>query len=155
LSRGDRKTELLGVPIDDDGGEQVQPCDAEMLALSCTVADFALPTDPQCVLQSMMCFPFVEAKLRRRTERALLVQKRSQARKRLSGSNRPPECIRFNRIPPADLRSRLKAAEWLYDPVAVIWYLPEDPSHYEASEVLLRELEAYDIEKLDMPDPKS
>jgi hypothetical protein len=33
----------------------------------------------------------VEAKLRRRTERALLVQKRSQARKRLSGSNRPPE----------------------------------------------------------------
>ena len=62
----------------------------------------------------------VEAKLRRRTERALLVQKRSQARKRLSGSNKPPECIRFNRIPPAALRGRLKAAEWLYDPVAVI-----------------------------------
>ena len=95
----------------------------------------------------------VEAKLRRRTERALLVQKRSQARKRLSGSNRPPECIRFNRIPPAALRGRLKASGWLYDPVAVIWHLPNDPSLYEASEALLRDLEAYDIEKLDRPDP--
>ena len=63
MSRGDREAKLLGVPIDDDGGEQVQPCDAEMLALSCTVADFALATDPQCVLQGMMCFPFVEANL--------------------------------------------------------------------------------------------
>jgi hypothetical protein len=95
----------------------------------------------------------VEAKLRRRTERALLVQKRSQARKRLSGSNRPPECIRFNRIPPSALRGRLKASGWLYDPVAVIWHLPDDPSLYEASEALLRELETYDIEKLDRPDP--
>ena len=63
MSRGDRKTELLGVPIDDDGGEQVQPCDAEMLALSCTVADFALATDPQCVLQGMIYFSFIEANL--------------------------------------------------------------------------------------------
>jgi hypothetical protein len=95
----------------------------------------------------------VEAKLRRRTERALLVQKRSQARKRPSGSNRPPECIRFNLIPPAALRGHLKAAGWLYDPVAVIWYLPDDPSHYETSEALLRDLVAYNVEKLDRPDP--
>ena len=95
----------------------------------------------------------VEAKLRRRTERALLVQKRSQARKRLSGSNRPPECIRFNRVPPAALRGRLKASGWLYDPVAVIWHLPEDPNLYAASEALLRDLEAYEIERLDRPDP--
>ena len=94
----------------------------------------------------------VEAKLRRRTERALLVQKRSQARKRLSGSNKPPECVRFNRIPPAALRDRLRAAEWLYDPVAVIWHLPDDPGAYGTSEALLRDLEAYDIEKLDKPD---
>jgi hypothetical protein len=95
----------------------------------------------------------VEAKLRCRTERALLVQKRSQARKRLSGSNRPPECIRFNRVPPAALRASLKASGWLYDPVAVIWHLPGDPSLYETSEALLRALEACDIEKLDRPDP--
>jgi hypothetical protein len=29
-----------------------------------------------------------------------------------------------------------------------------DPNHYEASEALLRDLEAYDIEKLDKPDPE-
>jgi hypothetical protein len=91
----------------------------------------------------------VEAKLLRKTERALLVQKRSQARRRPSGANRPPECIRFTTYPPVAVRSRLKAAEWLYDPVAAVWHLPEDPQLYEASEALLRDLEKYGIEKLE------
>ena len=38
--------ELVRVPEYDDGGEQVEPCDPEVLALGVAVSDFALPTDP-------------------------------------------------------------------------------------------------------------
>ena len=38
-------TKMLGVPIDDDGGEQVQPDHPEMLPLSCSISDFALAPD--------------------------------------------------------------------------------------------------------------
>jgi hypothetical protein len=38
---------MLGVPVNDDGGEQVQACHAEVLTLGCAVADFALAPDAQ------------------------------------------------------------------------------------------------------------
>ena len=59
----DGNTELLGVPIDYDCGQQVQTGDAEVLAFRGAVADFALPPDPQCALQCMVGLAFVEAYL--------------------------------------------------------------------------------------------
>ena len=56
----DSHPKLLGVPIDDDGGQQVQTRDAEVLTFSGAIADFALPPDPQCALQSMVGLAFVE-----------------------------------------------------------------------------------------------
>jgi hypothetical protein len=82
----------------------------------------------------------VAAKLRRRTERAMLVQRRAEGRQRPVEANRPPECIRFTHKPPAATRARLKAAGWLYDPVAALWHLPDDPALWEATERLLASL---------------
>ncbi len=42
LSLRDGDPQLLGVPIDDDRGQQIQACDAEVLAFGGAVADFAL-----------------------------------------------------------------------------------------------------------------
>ncbi len=42
----DSDTKLFCIPIDYDGGEQVQPCDPEVLALCGAVADFPLATYP-------------------------------------------------------------------------------------------------------------
>jgi hypothetical protein len=39
---GESLTEVLGVPGNDDGSEQVQPCHPEMLPFTCPVADFTL-----------------------------------------------------------------------------------------------------------------
>ncbi len=72
----------------------------------------------------------MRARLRQKTERAMLVQKRAQAR------------------PPATVRNRLKAAGWLYDPVAAVWHLPTDPEEWAAARRLLDELEQYDIQRL-------
>lgn len=80
----------------------------------------------------------VRDELARKTRRAMLAQKRAQARRQQAGSNRPPEMIRFTQRPPAALRNRLKAAGWLYDPVAALWHLPDDPGLWDASEALLR-----------------
>ena len=85
----------------------------------------------------------VAAKLRRRTERAMLVQIRAAGRRRPVEANRPPECIRFTHRPPAATRERLKAAGWLYDPVAALWHLPEDPALWDATERLLASLAPY------------
>ena len=41
----DGMAEMQGVPVDDDGGEQVEAGDAVMLPFCRTVADFALATD--------------------------------------------------------------------------------------------------------------
>ena len=43
--RSDRFTEMGGIPVDDDGGEQVEPGHAVVLALAGAVADFALAPD--------------------------------------------------------------------------------------------------------------
>lgn len=41
LPRGDRLTEVLGVPVDDDGSEQVETGHAVVLPLGRAIADFA------------------------------------------------------------------------------------------------------------------
>ena len=42
----DSDTKLFCIPEDDDGGEQVEPSDPEVLAFRVAIADFALSTDP-------------------------------------------------------------------------------------------------------------
>lgn len=101
--------------------------------------------------------PKVEAQvgkaLRRKTERAMLAQKRKAARIHLATSNAPPELIRFEFRPPATVRNRLKSAGWLYDPVAAVWHVPENPNNWPEVEKLLAELEPYSITKLQKPRP--
>ena len=46
---GDGVAEMLGIPVDDDGGEQVETRHTVMLPLGSTVADFTLPPDTQGV----------------------------------------------------------------------------------------------------------
>ena len=41
----DRFAEMGGIPVNDDGGEQVEPGHAVVLALAGAVADFALASD--------------------------------------------------------------------------------------------------------------
>ena len=41
----DSLTEMLGVPVNDDGGEEVQPGHSEVLALGCSITDFTLAAD--------------------------------------------------------------------------------------------------------------
>ena len=55
--------EMLGIPVDDDGGEQVEACHAVMLPFGGTVADFALPPDAQGVLEGVVCLALVQANL--------------------------------------------------------------------------------------------
>ena len=93
----------------------------------------------------------ISARLERRTMRAMLVQRRAQARRMLAASNRPPELIRFLTRPPAISRNRLKSSGWLYDPVACVWHLPDDPEKWPETERLLDELEQYGIERLALP----
>ncbi len=94
----------------------------------------------------------VQDELLRKTRRAMLIQKRSQALRALSGANRPPECIRFEKVPPAARRMALKDAGWLWDPVAAIWHLPDDPASYEATQRLLEGLEGFGVVRLAKPD---
>lgn len=44
--------EMLGVPEDDDGGEQIEACNAEVLPFGCAVADFALAADAEGVFRA-------------------------------------------------------------------------------------------------------
>ena len=63
LPRGDGLTEVLGVPVDDDGGEQVETGHAVVLSLCGAIADFALPPDAQGVFQGVVCLALVQADL--------------------------------------------------------------------------------------------
>ena len=54
---------MLGVPIDDDRGEQVETCHAEVLTFGGSVTDFTLSTDAQGVFQGMVCLAFVQTDL--------------------------------------------------------------------------------------------
>ena len=55
--------EMLGVPIDDDRGEQVEPGHAELLPFGGPVADFTLAADAQGVFQGVMGLSLVQADL--------------------------------------------------------------------------------------------
>ena len=63
FSRGNCLPEVLGVPVDDNGREQVQPRHAVVLPLRGSVTDFALATDAQCIFKGMMCLALVETDL--------------------------------------------------------------------------------------------
>lgn len=54
---------VLGVPVNDDLGEQVQPVHSEVLALGCSITDFTLATNAQGVFQRMMRFALIQADL--------------------------------------------------------------------------------------------
>ena len=54
---------VLGVPVNDDGGEQVQPGHAEVLALGCSITDLPLAASAQRILEGVMCFALVQADL--------------------------------------------------------------------------------------------
>ena len=53
----DRFSEMGGIPVNDDGGEQVEP----VLALAGAVADFALASDPERILERVMSLALVQA----------------------------------------------------------------------------------------------
>ena len=57
----DRVGEMGGIPIDDDGGEQVESGHAVVLALARAVADFTLAADPERVLEGVMGLALVQA----------------------------------------------------------------------------------------------
>ena len=57
----DRFAEMGGIPVNDDGGEQVEPCHAAVLALAGAVADFALAPDAERVLERVMSIALVQA----------------------------------------------------------------------------------------------
>lgn len=63
LTCGDGLTEVLGVPVDDDGGEQVETGHAVVLSLCGAIADFALPPDAQGIFQGVVCLALVQADL--------------------------------------------------------------------------------------------
>ena len=50
-----------GIPVDDDGGEEVEAGHAVLLALAGTVADFALAPDAEGVLKGAMSLALVQA----------------------------------------------------------------------------------------------
>ena len=59
----DGLAEVFGVPVDDDGGEQIEADHAEVLAFGGAVADFTLAADAQGVFQGMMGLTLVQAYL--------------------------------------------------------------------------------------------
>ena len=56
----DRFAEMGGIPVNDDGGEQVAPGHAVVLALAGAVADFAMAPDPERVLECVMSLALVQ-----------------------------------------------------------------------------------------------
>ncbi len=60
FSLSDRFDEMSGIPVNDDGGEQVEPGYAVVLALARAVADFALSPDPERVLEGVMSLALVQ-----------------------------------------------------------------------------------------------
>ena len=46
----DRYAKLFCIPVNNYGGEKVEPCDPKVLAFCGSLSDFSLPTNPQCIL---------------------------------------------------------------------------------------------------------
>ncbi len=59
----DGAPEVVGVPVNDGGGEQVQPGHTVVLAFGRTILDFALATNAQGILQGVVSLAFVETNL--------------------------------------------------------------------------------------------
>lgn len=59
----DRMAEVDRVPIDDDGGEQVEAGDPVMLALGGSATDFFLAADTQSIVERVVGLTLVEADL--------------------------------------------------------------------------------------------
>ena len=55
--------EVFGVPVDDDGRQQVQPGHAEVLSFDGPITDFALAATAQSVFQGVMGLALVETDL--------------------------------------------------------------------------------------------
>ncbi len=51
--------EMLGVPVDNNRGEQVQAGHAEVLTFDGSVADFPLAADAQGIFQGVVCLTLV------------------------------------------------------------------------------------------------
>ena len=60
LPLSDRFAETGGIPVDYDGGEEVQPSHSVVLALAGAVADFALASDAKRVLERVMSLSLVQ-----------------------------------------------------------------------------------------------
>ena len=60
LPLSDRFAEMHSIPVDYDGGEQVQPSHAIMLSFAGAVADFALAADAKRVLERVMSLSLVQ-----------------------------------------------------------------------------------------------
>ena len=61
FSLSDRFAEMDGIPVNDDGGEQVEPGHVVMLAPARAVADFAPTPNPERVLERVMSLAPVQA----------------------------------------------------------------------------------------------
>ena len=93
----------------------------------------------------------IENQLARKTRRAMIVQKRAQARRLQAGSNQRPEMVRFKYTPPGAFRNRLKEAGWIYDPIRVVWMLPDDSETWHITQKLINEADPDFIELLIEP----
>lgn len=60
-SLSDRAAQMNGIPVDDNCGKQVEAGDPVMLPLSGAIANFALATNTQRILERMMGFALVES----------------------------------------------------------------------------------------------
>ena len=84
LPLSNRFAEMGGIPMNDDGGEQVEYGHAVVLRLAGSVADFVLVSDPEGVLERVMSLALVQAGV----GSALSVRGSSSGRR--SRSPRPP-----------------------------------------------------------------
>ena len=57
-------SEVVGVPVNDDRREKIEPGGPEVLALGRPITDLALTADPQGALEGMVCLSLVQADLR-------------------------------------------------------------------------------------------
>ena len=74
----DRFVEMGGIPVNDDGGEEVEPSRAVALSLAGAVAAFVLASDPQRVLERVMSLAFVQAGVGTGGVRKGIVQRTAQ-----------------------------------------------------------------------------
>ena len=57
----DRFVEMGGIPVNDDGGQEVEAGHAVVLAFAGAVTDFALASDPERILERVMSLALVQA----------------------------------------------------------------------------------------------